>query len=446
MRVRILLLSVGIVLLCTVLFSLASTQVYYQSVLNENRDYMSAFMDNFSKEEYSLDEEGVLAFSKKCGGARITILSLDGEVIADTATDTPLSNHSGRAEIIQALESGEGFAVRDSSTLGKNYAYYCRAYDGFLVRIAVETQSEWAMFAQVLPTIAMYLSFEIILCLVLAIVATQFILNPVKNLASEAAANDKVTTKYAELEPLADILNERNANINRQMTLLSEEKELVLKARTSKDEFIANVTHEMNTPLTSIKGYAELLNADMLDEEQKKEAYKTVLAQSERLTGLIACIINYSELDNDDLPDYEVDLSALAREMIVTLRPLAEQRKIKLIDKIDENVKIMSRQERITEILGNLIRNAIRYNKDGGSVTVEVTYKRLAVSDTGIGIAKENLDKVFSRFFTVDKSHSGKNGGFGLGLAVVKKICQNSGWLLRVESELSVGSKFIIDF
>ena len=106
----------------------------------------------------------------------------------------------------------------------------------------------------------------------------------------------------------------------------------------------------------------------------------------------------------------------------------------------------MSRQERLSELFGNLVRNAIKYNKEGGKIFVTLNRENLIVEDTGIGISKENLSKVFSRFFTVDKSHSGKNGGFGLGLAVAKKICVKSGWQIGVESELGKGSKFTVKF
>ena len=230
------------------------------------------------------------------------------------------------------------------------------------------------------------------------------------------------------------------------MDELKAEKELVDKARVSKDEFISNVTHEMNTPLTSIHGYAELLQASGMTDEQKETAYNTILTQSERLTNLIACIINYSEIDSDELPPYEVDLSALARETLCALKPEADKRNITIVENIDDNVTVMSRHERLSEIFGNLVRNAIKYNKDGGSITVTLDCLRLTVEDTGIGIAEENLDKVFSRFFTVDRSHNGKNGGFGLGLAVAKKICQKSGWKISVESKLGEGSKFTVEF
>ncbi len=170
------------------------------------------------------------------------------------------------------------------------------------------------------------------------------------------------------------------------------------------------------------------------------------MAQSDRLTNLIACIINYSEIDSDDLPSYEVDFSALARETLSALKPEADKRNITVTELIDDNVTVLSRHERLSEIFGNLVRNAIKYNKDGGSITVTLNREGLTVEDTGIGIAEENLDKVFSRFFTVDKSHNGKNGGFGLGLAVAKKICQKSGWKIGVESTLGKGSKFTVQF
>ena len=235
-------------------------------------------------------------------------------------------------------------------------------------------------------------------------------------------------------------------SIHRQMEEIQAEKEAVVEARASKDEFIANVTHEMNTPLTSIRGYAELLGAGGMSEEQKAIAYKTILTQSDRLSSLIACIINYSEIESDDLPAYEVDFSALARETLCALKPEADKRGVTIEAHIDENVILMSRQERLSELFGNLVRNAIKYNKEGGKIFVTLNRENLIVEDTGIGISKENLSKVFSRFFTVDKSHSGKNGGFGLGLAVAKKICVKSGWQIGVESELGKGSKFTVKF
>ena len=447
MRLRILLLSLGITLGCVLLCSLVSTRVYYQRTVMESERYLSVYMNEFDS-SYSRDEDGAFDFSEKLDGVRVTFLDQNGYVLADSAVEGEIQeNHSDRQEILDAVSNGEGYAVRSSKTLGQDMVYYCRKIDdGFYVRVAVNIDTEWSMFVETLPTISLYLGVFVLLCVALTFVATYLILEPVKKLARESTANSQVETNYKELIPIANILNERNKSLSKQMDEIKHDKELVERERASKDEFISNVTHEMNTPLTSIKGYAELLGMDMLTEEQKQEAYKTIGQQSERLSGLIACIINYSEIDSDDLPPYEVDLSALAKETVIALDADAKLKNVKLIDKIQNNVKILSRHERVAEILGNLIRNAIKYNKDGGSVIVSVAHNQLIVEDTGIGIAEENLSKVFSRFFTVDRSHGGKNGGFGLGLAVVKKICINSGWKIDVESKLGEGSKFIISF
>lgn len=446
MKWRIWLLSLGLTLACLFVFSFAATQVYYKSAVDTSKGSLRVYMNAYD-DDFTLDEQGANAFSEILNGARVTFMDAQGNVLGDSMAESNLKNHSDRSEIKDAIFNGEGFAVRGSSTLGKNMVYYCKNFDGkFLVRIAVFTDTDWALFAKSLPVLLYFFVLAIVLCAVIAFVSTHFILTPVKKLATEATANPNVTSKYSELEPIVDILNERNRNIQQQMNEIQAEKELVERARTSKDEFISNVTHEMNTPLTSIHGYAELLQAGGMTKAQQATAYKTIMTQSERLTNLIACIINYSELDNDDLPPYEVDFSALARETLSALRPEADKRKITITEHIEDNVIVMSRHERLSEIFGNLVRNAIKYNKDGGSITVTLDHSGLTVEDTGIGISEENMNKVFSRFFTVDKSHNGKNGGFGLGLAVAKKICQKSGWKIGVQSKLGQGSKFTVDF
>lgn len=439
-------MSLGITLVCVLISGFASTQVYYNSTIDDSKRFLRVYMNEFD-ESYSLDRQGAKAFSQKLNGARVTFMDGRGTVIADSLADDTGSSHSDRSEIKDAILNGEGFAVRGSSTLGKNMIYYCKDFDGrFLVRIAEFTDSDWSIFASTLPTLATFSVIMLALSLAAAFIATHFIISPVKQLARDALSDTDVKSKYSELAPIADMLNARNRDIRAQMDEITREKELAEQAKESKDEFISNITHEMNTPLTSIRGYAELLNAGGMNEKQKKNAYATIMAQSDRLTNLIACIINYSEIDSENLPSYEVDFSTLARHTLEALRPEAEKHGVTLNVEIADGVKISSRHELLTELLGNLTRNAIRYNKQGGSVTVSLDGKSLAVADTGIGIAEENLDKIFDRFFTVDKSHDGKNGGFGLGLAVVKKICRKSGWKLSVESKKGEGSKFTIEF
>ncbi len=452
MRKRILLISLLVTTIAIIIYSLVSTQLYYNITLEDRAHSLEVYVNMFDEGAYPLDDEGAKAFSDELNGARVTFMDGEGNVLGESEAENIETDHSDREEVREAIgsDSGEGFAVRASDTLSQEMMYYCRAVevDGtvYLVRVAEFLQSQWSMYVRLLPSLAAYFIIDILGCLVFTFIATYFIMHPVEELTREAAAGGTVKTRYHELSTLADILNERNRNIEWKMSEVEEEKKLVERAQNSKNEFIANITHEMNTPLTSIKGYAELLSSGMLNEEQTKLAVKTISSQTERLTNLIACIINYNEIDDDTLPPYDVDLSKLAREMLAVVKPEADKREVKLIDKIDDNVIVQSRHELMTQLLGNLIRNAIRYNKKGGTVMVELNYKRLVVSDTGIGIAPENMDKVFSRFFTVDKSHSGKNGGFGLGLAVCRKICHRSGWRISVQSELGKGSTFTVDF
>lgn len=446
MKWRIFAMSLAITLISVLVFGFYSAKVYYNSSVDDGKNYLRVYMNEFDDEKYPLNDDGARAFSEKLNGTRVTFMDVSGQVIADSAAVTQ-NDHSNRKEIVSAIESGEGFSVRASSTVGKNMIYFCKNFNGeYLVRIAIFTDSGLNIFVKTLPTLASFLAVMVALCVLVAAVSTGIVVKPVKKLAKEAAGFEPVTSKYAELKPVADILNARNDDIKRQLDEINREKELVLKARASKDEFISNVTHEMNTPLTSIRGYAELLSANVMTDEQKAIAYKTILTQSERLTNLITCIINYSEIETENLPPYDVDFSAIAKETLCALKPEADKRNIKIIENIEDNVILLSRHQYLSEIFGNLVRNAIKYNKDGGEIYITLNENELIVKDTGVGIAEENMNKVFSRFFTVDKSHGGKNGGFGLGLAVVKKICDKQGYKISVESVIDNGSTFTVKF
>lgn len=270
-----------------------------------------------------------------------------------------------------------------------------------------------------------------------------------ENMAKSATLSRKVQAPYTEMQPLADVLNKRNADMSKKIAELSEEKDLVEKAQRSKNDFVANITHEMNTPLTAIRGYAELMASGVMDETQTKEAAEILVKQSDRLSKLVTRIINYNELDNDDLPSYELDATQVLNELLEGLAPDMAKKGIVLQADVEESIIVKSRHERVDELFGNLLRNAIRYNRQEGVLTVSLkrTQKgaRFVVADTGVGIAEENLERIFERFFTVDKSHSGKGGGFGLGLAMVKKICRRAGWVINVKSVLNEGTTFTVD-
>ncbi len=447
MKQRIMWIGFAITAVALIVFSVVSAQIYYNRGIADSQRYLRAYMAAFdgTRTAEMLDAEYAAALSDALGGARITFLTAEGEFLADSE-DADSSSRALRPEVRKAIAEGEGFDARTSSTTGEAYLYYCKRFDGYLVRIAERTQSAWSIYLDTLPAVAVFLLADAAVCLLLSYLSTGFILKPLEKLARDAACKQRVEPAVPELAPFARLVNRMNEDAEARVKELEEERGEVLRAKQSKDEFIANVTHEMNTPLTSIRGFSELLASGGLDAERSRRAAQTILTQSERLQSLVASIINYSEIDSEELPVYEVDASHIARETLAALAPEFRERNVVLLSEIADGVLLMSRQERVTEIFGNIIRNAVRYNRDGGSVSVLLTREAFTVSDTGIGIAQENLERIFDRFFTVDKSHNGKNGGFGLGLSVVKKLCKKQGWTLTVESREGVGSTFRVGF
>lgn len=444
MKKRIMWFCFAITAVALIVFTVISTEVYYGNSISHTQTYLRAYLAAFDVSR-TLDGEYAEELSEALNGARVTFLGADGAFIADSE-DKNEDSRALRPEVHSAIETGEGFDTRSSATMGESFVYYCKRYDGFLVRVAVRTDSVWGIYVDALPAVACFLAADALLCLLITYLCTGFMLRPMEDLVRSAAKGERVTPPAGELIPVAELINRMNEDAEKRLLESKAEREQAERAQKSKDEFIANVTHEMNTPLTSISGFAELLASGALEGERAQKASATILAQSERLRKLVASIINYSEIDSDDLPLYDVDATRIAREMLVALAPEIAEHKLILLSEIRDGVVLRSRHERVTEIFGNIIRNAIRYNREGGSLSVLLTREEFSVSDTGIGIAQEDLGRIFDRFFTVDKSHNGKNGGFGLGLSVVKKLCAKQNWKLEVQSKQGEGSLFRVRF
>ncbi len=212
-----------------------------------------------------------------------------------------------------------------------------------------------------------------------------------------------------------------------------------------RQEFTANVTHELKTPLTSISGYAELIETGMASEADITRFAQGIHTNANRLIILINDIIRLSELDSeeDEIITEELDLYEMASTCVEMLEPSAEKHHV-TIALTGEHCHIKANKMMMEELLYNLCDNAIRYNNINGSVTVNVRKDKadtvLTVTDTGIGIPKEHQERIFERFYRVDKSRSKSTGGTGLGLAIVKHIIVKHHAKLEVESEVGRGT------
>ena len=216
-------------------------------------------------------------------------------------------------------------------------------------------------------------------------------------------------------------------------------------------EFTANVSHELKTPLQAISGAAELLKSDVVKEEDRKKFLDIILMESRRMTRLIADIIAISQLDSgSQIEKDDVDFVRLVREAVEALRPLANEDSVTLtLSTPLESTRIVRGSEHfLEEIVSNLVINAIHYNRPGGIVDIKLDYDRshmtLTVSDTGIGIEKDHHERIFERFYRVDKSRSRKSGGTGLGLSIVRNAVRLHKGEITLDSTPGKGSVFTV--
>lgn len=227
----------------------------------------------------------------------------------------------------------------------------------------------------------------------------------------------------------------------------------IRKLEELRTEFVSNATHELRTPLTSIQGYIETLNSNAdLTSEVKSEILTILEIESHRLSNLIDDMLTLSEIENRPASMNEESClpAEIARDVIALLQPQADQAGITLSLQTLSAPQIRARKDWLRRMLINLIDNAIKYNKEGGQVRVILDSPspqrlRIAVEDTGIGIPQEHINRIFERFYRVDKSHSRETGGTGLGLAIVKHLVQLYGGVVQVSSEEGKGTRFMIE-
>ena len=223
-----------------------------------------------------------------------------------------------------------------------------------------------------------------------------------------------------------------------------------VNAEKHRQEFTANVSHELKTPLQTIIGSAELMELGIVKEEDTPRFIKSIRQEAARLVTLIDDIIRLSQLDEGtEMPKEDVSLLELAREVTETLSDAAKLKGVSLEVCGDDGV-ISGVRRLLYEVVYNLCDNAIKYNNPGGYVKVSVSENadsvQISVSDNGIGIAPEHQDKVFERFYRVDKSHSKQSGGTGLGLSIVKHAVQYHHGKITVDSDLDKGTNISIQF
>ena len=442
-----------IAVLAIILSTIGVTTIYYkqfQAQVQKDLKIDSMIIQTMGIENLVNDDKDVDNVLAGSSEVRITWIAKDGTVLYDNdADESKMENHKNRPEIQNAFKTGVGESVRKSDTMNmKAFNYAVLLEDGTVLRVSTLARSIFSVFIMSSPIVSLIVLFIIVVCVILSHLLTKQLLRPIDKMA-ENLGNTTYDCEYPELIPFTNRIREQHSDI--------------LAAAKSRQDFTANVSHELKTPLTAISGYAELisLNVDMqkmhadntdiqatcgmLGDDNVKSFADKIRKNADRLVSLINDIIRLSELDATDGHDdfSQVDLYEVAQERIEILRVTADKADVK-IELHGEKTMVLSNRSMLIELIDNLCQNAIRYNVPCGRVEVEIGTKGnkalLTVSDTGIGIPHEEQSRIFERFYRVDKSRSRETGGTGLGLAIVKHIVEIHDGQINLTSEVGRGT------
>ena len=368
---------------------------------------------------------------------RITLITEQGEVLydSDQAYEADLENHAGRPEVKEALQDGTGSNVRRSDTLNEEMYYYAvQLSDGSILRVSKTMDTAFRTAVEVLPGMGVIGACMLALAALLSRWQVRRLIRPINELDLNIPLENEM---YEELTPLLKRIDEQN-----------KQKDAIADMRK---EFSANVSHELKTPLTSISGYAEIMKNGLVRPEDMKGFAERIYNEASRLITLVEDIIKLSKLDEGEIEmeKEDVDLYDLTREIVSRLAPQAEKRAVH-VEVTGENVICHGVRQILDEMIYNICENAIKYNRRGGSVSVWVGAtlkgKKIIVTDTGIGIPEDQQERIFERFYRVDKSHSKETGGTGLGLSIVKHGAMLHNAQIHVESKVGKGTKMELTF
>lgn len=312
---------------------------------------------------------------------------------------------------------------------------------------SIENLSFFEVLMSMLPAAVGVLVLLLVTLYLLSHRLADRLMAPIKRIASsvESILSGKPVKEvlvYPEVRPFVDTIDRQKKQIDLALHEMRE-------AEKVRREFTANVSHELKTPLTSIIGYAEMLQNGVSDSEDSKKFAGVIHKEGSRLLELIDSVISLSRLeDSNAVKTFEnLEIFTIAKDLIDQLNFSAKEKSVELSIE-GPPLQIRGDRRMIQDLIFNLIDNAIKYNRVGGRVDISLSdegnYGVITVSDTGIGIPRDDVERVFERFYRVDKSRSRKAGGTGLGLAIVKHIVEYHGGSVALHSEVNKGTTIAV--
>ncbi len=384
-------------------------------------------------------------------GIRYTLIDADGTVLYDSQGDLD-EDHSTRPEVIEAAQTGKSALARYSDTLGQDLLYAAIELDsGSILRLSEQRESVLSFAESLAFPLVVALLITTALSSVVSRLIMRHLVAPLEHVDITAPLD---ADTYEEMRPFL-------ARIDAQRSQLKAQNQELARAENLRREFSANVSHELKTPLQVISGYAELLETPGIPAADAQRFAHVMGEEATHMRELIDDVLTLSRLDDPVLENAgkePVELFALTKAATEALLPLAEKNEV-IVRVLGSTTEIVGNPALLTQIVRNVIGNAIAYSNRGGEVTVLVGKTLVAeglneglsaaeayirVKDNGIGITAEDQEKIFERFYRADKSRSKERGGTGLGLAIAKHAADFHGGTITVESQPGKGATFTV--
>ncbi|WP_295860212.1 ATP-binding protein [uncultured Fibrobacter sp.] len=450
-RIRYSLIYMGVIAaLCAVYFTMQVFEGEMAGQLKSQlRENLRLIETAYVGEALGDEPQKLSKFASK--DLRITLIDSKGGILYDSDAETvKMENHNDREEVIDAFAKGAGEDLRYSSTLQAKVFYFAkRLNDGKVLRLGMRQANLQQVFSKTIPYLIVLLAAIVAAAILIAIGLSRAFISPLQKLVDQLGTPEwmKIENVYKEIAPLVNTIRKQDLELQLTIEQLSNEKQ---KITHLKDEFTANASHELKTPLTSISGYAELIENDMAKPEDVKMFAGKIHKEALRLQSIANDIITLSKLDGQqgelfDLNE-KVNLWNVAHGCVEDLSLKANKKSVSVSLDGDKAAEIQGNSKLLYEMVFNLVDNSIRYTEQGGKVAVVVEPGAIVVKDTGIGIPEECQSRVFERFYRVDKSRSKETGGTGLGLAIVKHIAEVLHATIQLNSAVGFGTEIRIGF
>lgn len=425
----------------------------YNKAINQDRSYL--FRTANLVKQLSIDELDEIKLGKilKSEDTRITIIKKNGKVLYDNYKKDITEKHLQREEVKQALESGTGSSIRYSDTMKRSYLYVADYEENnkTIIRLAMPFDGISQSFSLLLAPFIFSSCISFLVVLLLSKRMANQIMLPFQKI-TETINNTDISKdilifedyEYPELTQITTSLTQMSKQNQKNMARLKKEKKV-------RQEFFSNASHELKTPLTSIRGYTELLRSGAIqDKQQIDTCLDCVLKESDHMTQLINDILMISKLETEKMQvTYtHIAVKPLLETVVSSVKPQCDDLGLKVFVNTAD-FYVYASLDHIRAIFYNLISNAVKYNKENGHI--EIVLKKdqknlyFSVADTGIGIAQKDQERVFQRFYRVDKQRSKTIPGTGLGLAIVKHAVQYYKGSLHMTSKENVGTKITIE-